>query len=331
MEETRRPDLAYNLVVFSSGMMFKVYVNGALTYAHLRTKEASQTIGVNNYLQEGENLVEIAYEPFNIAEENYTPTEGMKLQVQLTRYPFMKSIDKPPYVERVYDPRTADIHLFSGQYDTKTGELAPNPDEHSVYGQGPLRRSQNGLNATDKYTLEPTKIVYTDAESGEYARKISFRFSITDSVFPTPPWIAGDVLKDTPELRFELYGAYRALYDSYKARDRDAYIKEANILFSRTALTTGYKDAATVANHIMDQEDAFWHSYDRLKPFPTREEFAKYRLEFGTQNHLVKVIPGAIRFEPEGEGSEPTYIPYVFCRPKNERLQVCDSADMLGY
>ena len=323
----QRPELLYSINIHAKNMLVKLYINDAYILFHARFDEMLFALGIDDYLKPGTNRIVIDYEPFDMEKQAFTPHEGVVLQVKLDRQSNQKFDIADDGKITVFRPEIAEeVHLFSGRYDVKTGQLQTT--QKAIFPQGPVVRRDGGLVVPDTFTSEPITMVYSNRTSDGHAQRLIFTFDINDVPMPTPPWVNAPPLTDTPELRAELWQAYQQMHRIIAARDEKAYRKAMKLVFGHLALTTGYRDADSFATAIFKKRPFVDTPDKRTAPMPPASIATTGQLEFGQDEHrLVRFFPNPIRYETEN-GDPSGSFGLFFCRQPEGHLAVCYVKDV---
>ncbi len=318
----QRPELLYSINIDAKNMFVKLYINDAYILFHGGFDELLFTLGIDDYLKPGTNRIVIDYEPFDMEKQAFTPHEGVVLQVKLDRQSNQKFDIADDGKITVFRPEIAEeVHLFSGRYDVKTGQMQQT--QESVFNQGPLVRRDGGLAVSGTFITEPVTIVYGDGTSEGHAQRLIFTFEINDVPMPTPPWVNAPPLTDTPELRAELWEAYQQMHRIIAARDEEAYRREMRLVFAHGALTRGYRDAEDLADALFKKRPFVDTPDERVAPLLPATSITTGRLDFGQDEHrLVRFFPNPIRYETEN-GDPSGSFGLFFCRQPEGHLAVC--------
>lgn len=315
MKSRIHPGMNYLITITADDMFVVPYVNGAPLFRHLRLQNVLTTVDVTGELKPGKNEIAINFEPFDKQARAFTPHEGVKLQVKISRS------SNPLVSPRVEE----EISLFSGRYDAQIGEIVPS--DQSVYSQGPVVQQDGNLRASGKYLLEPVVMEYTDGNSREYARRLVLNFDIDDIPMPTPPWTDATPLQDTPELRRELAEAYAKLHRAITAGDVEEIAKVGDVMLTHEADVLGYDTPLEVASKIDSARP--WAERDgaRLAPLPANWGGPGTRLEFAAGDRLVSGWDSPLDYV-RSDGTSIGQLVYWFCRPDGKELVACYSQDV---
>lgn len=303
-----RPELRYTLTVHGENMQARIYVNGAPLLLHADTAPLLITVPITETLTTGTNFVIIDYEPLNVEQRSYTPHDGVKLQVSLDRRSNPLD-DTSQFV-------TETVQLFSGRYDVETRQMKA--EAESVFGQGPVKSVDGGL-AAGPVQISPVEMQFNNRVSEGHAERISMRFQVDDTPMPTPPWIDSPELADTGDLRSALSARYQELHDIIARGSEAEFRNEMRYVYQHGALALGYTDAAALADDVRSKTPLGPEPGTRLAPLPS--DLSQSRIEFGSDNRLVRFMPSPLRFETP-DGSSAGAYRLFFCRI-GEKLEIC--------
>lgn len=310
MQIMTRPDLFYSINIVAENMFVVPRVNGAPLTVHGRFRPFSLTTDITRELMPGANVIQIDYEPFDTEKRSYTPHEGVRVQVMLTRSG--NAIVSPDIKE--------EVTLFSGRYDPETMTLVASQD--SVFGEGALTFEDGGLRASGGFTLAPVDIVYNDAVSRGASMRLTLPFDVSDIAMTTPPWANAEVLQDTPALREELWQAYRQVHAALASGNPDMLAQVAEPMFTHNARVIGYASAAEIAAELNARQPIAGSEGRRLAPMPPVLAATTSKLEFSADGRLVQFMSAPLGYENDA-GDMAGRLYYWFCRIGDQPLQAC--------
>lgn len=290
----------YNISVVAENTFFQLYINGAPIVFHGRFEKRVFTFPIETTLLYGENKIEIDYEPYDLDKRSFTPHNGTRLSVSLSRL-------QGSVVE--------DVLLFEGRYSETVEELTAIESESNP-PNGEL------ITPPRAYSITETSVQYKNRHSEEYARRLSFRFNIGDPSLGQPPWENSPELQDTPEMRQELWLAYRRLYNVYQNRDVEGYKTELRPYLERTKLALGYENVDDFTAAILSHSPLSGPENTHLKPMMSESEANTARLRWGSDGKLVAFYGTPISYL-NANGEKNSGIRVFFCRQPEGDLKVC--------
>jgi len=316
------PEKMYSGInIDAENMFLKVYINGALMLLHGRFDPMRFTFGINRYLRSGENIIVVDYEPFDMEKQAFTPHEGVALQVKIDRHSQQQiRMDDEGNISVAPPDLTEEVHLFSGRYDIKTGQMQQTKE--SAFNEGPLVRQNGGLAVIGTFKTEPITMVYSNRTSDGFARRLTFTFDINDASIPTPPWVNAPPLTDTPELRAELWQAYQLMHRIIATRDVKAYREAMKVFFTHEARGMGYRDVDQFMDELFEKRPFQDTPDEHVAPLLPATTAINGDLDFGTSQRMVRFFPDPIQYvtetgEPSGSHS------FFYCRQPDGHLAVC--------
>lgn len=306
MPETGRPVLNYTLSVSAENMFARVHVNGSIQLLHGRFAPMSVRHNINEFLQPGLNTITIDYEPFDEVRRAYTPHEGVAIEVNLNRQSFYG--DEPVVNES--------ITLYSGRYSPE--ESVMKEQDASVFGFGPADHG-TGAFARQDFELVPMEIAYGNRVSDGHGQRLTMFFEVTDTPMPTPVFVEGARLEDTPELRQDLVDAYSNLHDAVAAEDEARFREITRLYNDHQAQVLGYTSGEALMEDVRRQVPLGAPDGSSLAEIPP--DLAGRRLEFGSEGRTVRFDPDPIAFLDDS-GTQVASYTYFFCRIDGQ-LEVC--------
>ncbi|MBL3574192.1 hypothetical protein JMK10_22135 [Rhodovulum sulfidophilum] len=303
---SKGPQNNYTLSCFARNATVELYVNGAPTALHTSLKDMAWTFFVPDFLRDGANRIDIAYEPLNPEERNYTPNPDVAIQAELAQ------------------GREEPAILFNASYDMEEGRLAPRETE--IFSGIPVRRDAGSISRVGAGSEEPFVIRSGkgNATRPEYTRILGVEFQIDDPSLRDVAWAGTEPLTDTPEMREALWQAMAQLYQAVERKDRAAFVEIARPYLSRLAYILGKPDAEAAAAMIL--ESAPWASdkVASLRPLMSRQEARDAALLFGSDRRLVCFADYQVA-ALDHDGDFLSLLPVYFARQPSDPFRVCFS------
>ncbi|WP_155774206.1 hypothetical protein [Rhodovulum sp. MB263] len=266
---TSAPQNNYTLSCFARNATVELYVNGAPTALHTSLKDMAWTFFVPDFLRDGANRIDIAYEPLNPEERNYTPNPDVAIQAELAQ------------------GRQEPAILFNASYDMDEGRLAPRETE--IFSGIPVRRDAGTISRIRAGAEEPFVIRSGkgNATRPEYTRILAIEFQVDDPSLGDVAWAGTEPLTDTPGMRDALWQAMARLHRAVERKDRVALVEIARPYLSRLAYMLGKPDADAAAAMILDSAPWASDKVASLRPLLSREEARGAALLFGSDRRLA--------------------------------------------
>ncbi|MBL3567062.1 hypothetical protein JMM59_18885 [Rhodovulum sulfidophilum] len=306
---TGAPQNNYTLSCFAENATVELFINGAPTALHASLEKMVWSWPVPDFLRDGTNRIDIAYEPINVAERNYTPNPDVRIQMEL------KQEGMPAAV------------LFNASYDMEQGRLAPRPK--TIFGGNPVQGNVGSISRPRVGPEEPyvMEFGFGKGTRPEYSRMLGVEFQVDDPSLRDVAWAGTEPLTDTPEMRDALWQAMARLHQAVERKDRAAFVEIARPFLSRLAYMLGRPDAATMADFLFGK--VAWASDEAggMRPLLSREEAQKVALHFGSDRRLVCFADYQVA-ALDRDGDFLSMLPVYFARQPGGPFLVCFSRDM---
>lgn len=287
----------------------ELFINGAPTVVHASLEDMVWTMPVPDYLRDGTNRIDIAYEPINPEERNYTPNPDVAIQAELT--------------QGRLDPAI----LFNASYDMDRGRLAPRETE--IFSGIPVRSEAGTISRVRAGAEEPFVIRSGkgNATRPDYTRIVDIEVEIDDPSLRDVAWAGTEPLTDTPELRDALWQAMAQLHRAVEQRDRAAFVEIARPYLSRLAYILGRPDAAAMADELFGMVSWASGRAGGMRPLLSRDEARKAALHFGSDRRLVCFADHRVT-ALDADGDFLSSLPFYFARQPGGPMLGCFSRHM---
>lgn len=300
---------SYGLSCMARNATVELFVNGAPTALHASLEDMVWSWPVRDFLRDGTNRIDIAYEPINPAERNYTPNPDVAIQMELSRGRLPAAV------------------LFNASYDMEQGRLAPRPK--TIFGGNPVQGNVGSISRPRVGPEEPyvMEFGFGKGTRPEYSRMLGVEFQIDDPALRDVAWAGTEPLTDTPEMRDALWQAMARLHQAVERKDRAAFVEIARPFLSRLAYMLGRPDAATMADFLFGKVS--WASDEAagMRPLLSRDEAQKVALHFGSDRRLVCFADYQVA-ALDRDGDFLSMLPVYFARQPGGPFLVCFSRDM---
>ncbi|NDK36752.1 hypothetical protein [Rhodovulum sulfidophilum] len=306
---TEAPQYTYTLSCMARNATVELFVNGAPTVLHAALEDMVWTMPVPDYLRAGTNRIDIAYEPINPDERNYTPNPDVAVQLQL-------------------EPgNLGPVALLNASYDMEQGRLASRPK--TVFSGIPVRSEAGTIHHVQPGPEAPYVMQFGKGNDTrpEYSRMLGVEVQIDDPSLRDVAWAGTEPLTDTPEMRDALWQAMARLQQAVERRDRAAFVEITQPYLSRLAYILGRPDAVAMADELFGMVS--WAS-DRaggMRPLLSREEARKVALHFGSDRRLVCFADHRVT-ALDRDGNFLSTLPFYFARRPGGPMLGCFSRHM---
>ena len=300
------PDAVY-ATVLSKNCAVNVFLNGAPFYLTGVSESEMITWPVEAICQHGQNRIDFEYEPVDFDKEDYTPHEGVQVELSL------EVSGKGEITALLAGWSGLDARMVPLN-KTLIGGTAP------VWQNGPLR-------AGPGFTVTSAVIPYDGETSGPAAERLSSDFFLESKELGVVAWAGCEPLADGEELRRALYAALQKLHDIVSRGDVKAFTALAEPALRRSALILGYDNIEALANRIFALAPMGGAPGSQMEPMPTWQDFLGANLRWGSTGQLVAPVTDVIRYVDAATGERTGGMRMFFARKPGAPLMIYYSLD----
>lgn len=306
-------DHGYFVNIFTKGSIWGLRNNDLFVRENTDVNYATYVTDISSVTRNGDNTMSLLL----------TPMTGYVEATDTIEYALSKNVFVEIAIERV-DFKTQGrevIHSIAIEYDEETGRFRSIPTTSSGFDR--VFTTPN-MQTDGKFRVTEMPLGDLIFSSGQTAAgyRIDFDFSVSSTEIPAFAWEQeATPLRDTPELRKELSGAYTALHNLISASDSEGIFEAAKPVWDRSAfLHTTRMDARSFVegrdgNGLTGQYRVNRADGSVLQPLHFWEGPETAALQFMADSHLVRFRPDPIAWEnPAGGNLSYHQFPVVFYR-----------------